>query len=299
MASDLMTKQVEERDRNDVLRDIAARRLLDAVVADPSDRKAGALLRRRLLVDERQMLSRRIYILNPYLIAAQPAHIGKIISTMLRMFKVGGSASSKEDVQVTIAAYVSALKNFPLWIIERTAHRFVAGTVTADELGSDQQLSLGFPPTTAQFCVVARKVVEPIKSEASRIDMALRGTVEERTAADQTPEERAAMAAKFAELQETLQRNSKTDTEVEAEKVAQQKRLEESGARTQRNIIAEYHALGLNPVVNGSGIVHSLPLLRTLGWTIQTIDGEPTLVAPPPEKRRKPPADRFDHGERE
>lgn len=67
----------------------------------------------------------------------------------------------------------------------------------------------------------------------------------------------------------------------EAEREARRKSAAELSARaSEAAALAEYCAAGVEPFRSPNGMLTSLPLLRKLGWTIQEIDGKPTLVKP-------------------
>ncbi|MHB8272002.1 hypothetical protein [Bradyrhizobium sp.] len=75
----------------------------------------------------------------------------------------------------------------------------------------------------------------------------------------------------------------------EAELAAERKetaRLFSLGAN-ERLRLAEYDLHGVTPpVLNGVPTKSSLPLLRSLGWTIEEIDGKRTLIQPAARNRK-------------
>lgn len=83
---------------------------------------------------------------------------------------------------------------------------------------------------------------------------------------------RAERAHKFAEGLEQER------VEEERRAAARARVIELSLKINRRQVLAEYTAAGVEPLPGSSA---SLSLLRSLGWTVQEIEGKPTLVKPP------------------
>ena len=79
------------------------------------------------------------------------------------------------------------------------------------------------------------------------------------------------MTSEYAQMQAAV------EAETEKRKAAT---LKVVAAANEKMLLDEYRAAGVDPVPSDDGSIVSLPMLRSLGWTISEIGGERVLVAP-------------------
>ena len=218
------------------------------------------MLRRRMTVTDTHILQGRLVKIAPHIEEAKRSAVARVVSEILAGFgSVAGRGEA--DIAVTVTAYVSALKGLPLWATERTCGRFGRGEVTAEELGM-KNLDRAFPPTTAQVSMIARRLLNPVYDEMTKLHYALHG-VERRP--DPTPEERKRIGVKIKELADHLKRDIATDTERDELRKNQTLKLL---AANEASLLAEYRKAGLDPVIGKDGTVTSMALLHSLGWSV-------------------------------
>lgn len=250
----------------------AALALISEVATTELDPMWNYVLRRALTTVDRQILSKRLGEIAPHLGPARYAKVAQAVLSCLVGF--ASKNTSDEDAEVIAAQYATMLAGLPLWAIQRACGRFGRGEVEASEVGA-KHLDRAFPPSSAQLRMIAEKIVRPFDNEARRIDKALKGTVMKTVVG---PAERERVSAKLEGLAGEFKLKA-METESEARAVAERKVFE----RTQRAVISEYQAAGVEPVVDGSGMVTSLSLLKSLGWTVEEIGNKTVLVAPAKE----------------
>ena len=186
-----------------------------------------------------------------------------------------GANADEDEAEVIAAQYAKVLSGFPLWAIERACLRFARGEVKAEEVGA-KVLDPSFRPASSQLRMIVEKVSRPYYSEVKRIEMTLRGTVAE---LELTPEERERTGKKIAEYLATRKlETEKVDVQLQQDAAAGAAEV------TRRLILAEYAGAGVKPFYGADGTLCSLPLLRSLGYTIQEIGMERVLIAPAKER---------------
>jgi hypothetical protein len=241
---------------------------MSAVITGERDDRYNAILRRALTPAERQALTKRAGEIAPLLERAQYRKSAKIISEMLAGF--GSSRASEDEAEVVAAQYAAALAGHPLWAIERACGRFSRGEVDADEVGA-KHLDRAFAPSTAQLAMIAKKIVKPFEDDLIRIKMICGGTV---VPEEISPEERERVGKKVAAF--AAERRREEDSADEERRQSTQRSLE----NTRNLVLAEYRQAGIAPVYSDNGTLCSISLYRSLGYTIEEIDGRRALVAP-------------------
>lgn len=220
---------------------------------------------------ERQQLSARVDALA---VALRPigesrddqADAAAAIAAML----VGYGAGRKDKAAAeTVTVYLEHLRGVPLFAIRAACDDVKFGRVYDVEKRTGNRIPLDpdFPPSTVRLRSVAQKHVDELANEKWRFDRLLRA---KRIIAPPISEaERVRMAENFRRLQADMARcSADSDLEETARKV---KAADEARARTEQTIIAEYEALGIEPVRNG-GILCSLSMLKTAGWRVEEVN---------------------------
>lgn len=108
------------------------------------------------------------------------------------------------DMATRADAYFEALDNCPAWAIQQARLKVVRG-----EVGS---LDTRFAPTPPQFAELVRSLTQPLRDDLVALERLSAAVVEHVP----TPEERARVAAKFAELKQTFPSGAKREAQTAA-----------------------------------------------------------------------------------
>lgn len=246
------------------------------LLMDNSDRDivGHLVLSEKLAPATRQRIAKRREELERGLIVAQPRDIRAAILKL--MVSYGSAQMTADEASVIVAAYVSSLssENLPLFAIERACLRFRTGAVKPEEVG-EKFFSQGYRPSSAQLCIIARKVVQPYRNEfhvANELLSAQVGVV-----VSVSPEERE-RAAKLLRDTAAALRTADSKQAMETRGRQEQHAAWVQSAST-RAMLEQYDALGIEPVQK-NGVVTSLALLKANGWTIQTVGDRNYLLTP-------------------
>lgn len=160
--------------------------------------------------------------------------------------------TGRADPKSTVAAYVMHLADLPLFAIEKACGDVARGYVDG--------LSPDFPPAAPRLHQLAMDACEKLSGEAATIDRILNAELRVEISED----ERARVSARFKELAERMRVNT-VEPEDQRRKAQIERRQKEAHERA---ILAEYAALGMEPVYAGDGIIVSPALLKVLGATV-------------------------------
>lgn len=232
---------------------------------------------------ERQILSSRNDALAGALTPIGDRREDQVTAASVIASLLVGYSSARKDKSAaeTVTVYLEHLKTVPLFAIRAACEDVKAGRVYDVERRTGNRIPLDpdFPPSTVRLRSVAQKHVEVMASEKYRFELVLRA--KRALPPPISEEERTAVGERFKELQADMAaRAAISSLEETAAKLA---RADEQRARGERLIVAEYEALGLEPVRNG-GILCSLSMLKNAGWRVEELNfgGEirRSLVAP-------------------
>jgi hypothetical protein len=237
------------------------------------DENGNFVLERSLQPHERQKLMERSATLRPWITAAKPSQIAPVIGQMMISF---GRKPDDEEAKVIATQYVSALLDLPLWCIQRACTRFASAEVSAEEVGAKKPIDYTYPPTTAQLRMIAKKLLQPVAEETTRIWMTVRGAVR----LEVTEEQHRQTGEKMKEFVDNRMRRMEAE---ENEERARRRAQNQDSNRTM--ILRQYEAAGVEPHYSGDGNLQSLSLLLSVGWTIEKGKKGANLVRPPPAAR--------------
>lgn len=234
------------------------------------DAKHNAVLRRELTITERDALLKRGRALAATLERAPIRKIAKLISETLSGF--GSSRASAEEAEIVAAQYAVVLAGLPLWAIERACLRFAGGDVKPEEIGA-KHIDPNFGPSSAAVKIVASKIAAPYEEDLVKVRMICGGTVAPKEIG---PEERKRVGEKLAARAKEMKQAGEV-VDLEAQRVA----LARAAEVTKQTLLGEYRSAGLEPVCANDGTtLISLSMLRSLGYTVEEVAGERTLIAP-------------------
>lgn len=200
---------------------------------------------------------------------------------------VGYGAGRKDKAAVeTVAVYVEHLREIPLFAIKAACEDVKHGRVYDVEkrTGNRVPLDPDFPPSTIRLRSVAQKHVNELAGEKWRFDRLLRAKRLIKPPISEA--ERARTIEKIRDLQADMARSG---AEVDLAETARKVRLAaEAQARGERLIVAEYEALGLEPVRSG-GVLCSLSMMKAGGWRVEEtqLAGEVRRELVPPAGARR------------
>ena len=260
--------------------------IVDAVVS--FRRPDGSYeLRRELDQTERRAIEARRNFVVDNVQGAKPAEIINHVLEMLIGF--GGAKQSEDDARLIATQYAVVLGGLPTWAIKRACMRWAMGQVTPEEIG-EKTINRSFAPSAANVRVVAEAIVRPAYQEVARINK----TRAARMVTTATDEQRAEAAPRIQAGAEQVRRVMTEAQRLDRDRDAlRQKEIDERALETsQRLIRREYEARGLVPIEKG-GMLVSLPMLLSLGWTIDHNGIREVLVepAPVPKRKRQPAPD--------
>lgn len=191
-------------------------------------------------------------------------------SVAIAAMLVGYGAGRKDKAAAeTVAVYLEHLGGIPLFAVRAACDDVKCGRVYDVEKRTGNRIPLDpdFPPSTVRLRSVAQKHVDELAIEKWRFDRLLRA---KRIIAPPISEaERARMAENFKGLQRDMASRSAATELEEAERKA--RLADEARARNEQTIVAEYAALGLEPVRNG-GILCSLSMMKSAGWHVEEVN---------------------------
>lgn len=228
------------------------------------------ILRRPLTPAERGSISDRVNALTAWLTPTERNKAMQAVVAMLMGFP--GAVPDRKEGVAKAAVYVAALRDEPLWAVQRACERFSMGQVTREEAGGD--VNPAFAPSTAQLAKVVAAVAKPVRDERSTLVRVLGGMPEP---PDLTPEQREEMASRLGQVAAELRNRQ----EGEAASSLNEARAKQS-ERSMRLLEAEYQAAGVEVP---AGELVSLSLRRALGWRTEEVDGKMVLVSPPAMRR--------------
>ena len=188
-------------------------------------------------------------------------------ATVVASLLVGyGSTRRDKAAAETVTVYLEHLRGVPLFAIRAACEDVKAGRVYDVERRTGNRIPLDpdFPPSTIRLRQVAQKHVDAMELERSRFDRVLRA--KKTLPPPICEEERRAVGERFRELQADMARRV---AEGDLEETARKARLaDEARTRNERLIVAEYEALGLEPVRSG-GVLCSLSMMKAAGWRVE------------------------------
>lgn len=187
----------------------------------------------------------------------------QIALALTRMFSRWTNTGAAQ--RTTIAAYVTALAVYPVWAIIEAIEEVQRGAVDG--------LSPDFPPSAARLCQVTEAHLAPPREERSKIEAVLSARVD--VAPPRDPDEVARLAAAMRATADDLGRRLAAG-QGEADERRRERDAQKIAAND-RDIIREYRAAGLAPVIASNGRPMSLALARLSKVTLHKLDD-----APPP-----------------
>ena len=176
-----------------------------------------------------------------------------------------GYARGDKAAAQTITVYVKHLDSVPLFAIRAACEDVKAGRVfdVDPKTGNRKPLNPDKEPSTIRLRTVAQKHVDDLRAEQWKFDRVLRA--KRALPPPASEEERARLASKLANLGEDLRAKAATedlDREAVAARVA-----DAMNVARDRDILAEYARLGVEPVRSGSLLV-SPELARRTGRAV-------------------------------
>lgn len=237
------------------------------------DSDGKLLLRRALTKPERAMLQDRARAVGPWTVPGSRERIVAAVTSMLVGWAAGGKSLTIREAGAIASQYAATLASQPTWAVERACLRFAQGSVTAEEVKA-KSVDWSYPPTSAQVWMVTNDLSRHVRQEAVNIGAILRGTVR----AEMSAEERERMdAATAAWLEQSGARGRSAAIERESARPLDDRKMADAALR-------EYDRLGISrPAIQPGGLVTTPQLLLGMGWTIEAVNGQNVLVAPPME----------------
>lgn len=230
---------------------------------------AGALvLPEPLSMPQRERLSIRRNEIEVALVPAEERRLRDAVDQFMVSF---GKAATPAEADLIARTWCAALAKFPEWAIKKAMGRFMRGEVTAPEI-QDKSISRGFAPTTAHVGIVISAILDPYRREIYATNRLLKATV--RTV-EPTSEQRERGAAILRDIADGIRQRSAARMLSEQEKRANRPKAIDPEA----SVLREYEAEGIEPH-RDHGILISLSILLSRGWTIREINGERVLVRP-------------------
>lgn len=189
----------------------------------------------------------------------------QVALALTRMFSRYVNTGSVSNQRATITAYVTALSGFPAWAVLKAIEEVERGAV--------EGMNPDFPPSAPRLCQIAEGHTAQPREEKAKVEAVLNARVDEVTQRD--PDEVARVAAKMRAAADEL------GARVAAEQGETEQRRRERDAQkiaaNDREIIREYHAAGIAPVMASNGRPMSMTLARMSNLKLHQL-GE----APPP-----------------
>jgi hypothetical protein len=231
-------------------------------------------LRHELAKEERRALEARR---NTVVDKLQPGRPGEILPALLEMLiGFGGAKQSVDEAKMIATQYAAVLSGLPTWAIKRACVRWAMGQVMPEEI-DEKTINRSFPPSAAQVRVVAEAIVRPWMQEVARIKKTLIAKPESTVAEDIRAEAGPRVQAKAEAVKLSITDAIKADEARERER--NQALTARSLETTDMLIRRQYEARGLTPYERNGTLV-SLPMLLSMGWTIENNGIRDVLVAP-------------------
>ena len=270
-----MTEVTTSTELYPVRPDEGTRRLVDELATTERDEAGRMLSRRPLTVIERQMLVTRIAELSK---AVEPATNKELRDAVAQMLSGFPGESDPTAARAVVAQYVTVLKGLPAFAVRRACLKFARGEVSAEDVGMRRD-PRGFAPATDLVRIVSEREARQMMDEHHVVGMLYLSAP---MRPEPSPEERARVVEKFADLLWTLKRTAESEDERRRREDSIKNRdglISETGAKL---LIDEYRRVGLEPIFRDDGKTPvSLDTLRRLGWRVERgADGKPVLTAP-------------------
>lgn len=237
------------------------------------------MLRRALTSEERRLLEWRAASLRPHLSGyARPGEDDIVTEALAKMF--GSFTSMREEGAAAIAKINTTkgvLEEFPAWgIVETCASIQIRGyTTLKDGIAITERR---WPPSDPDLHhaveVHVRTRADALRYAERLLEAKVEPTVEE------TPEQKAAAVARW----EAEKSRMVGPAELAALHTGAEERWRAEAAERARSIVARtYERAG---VEMPEGATTTLPMMLTMGWTIEEHDGRRQLVSPTLDRAR-------------
>lgn len=255
--------------------DPEVRRLIFRKSRKEFDERGKMLIAAPLTADERAMIHKRMRVVAE---GVTPAADRMLKNAVLELLS-GMASTEREDVSaaVTVTQFVTVLRGLPYFAVKRACDRFASGMVTAEEIGGER-VSRTFRPSTAQLRIVAENIARPYWDEASVGHLLLNAEVERPMVKSAESRQRAAdFRRSFSEQVAAAEIEERNQTARDMEYLEAHKFNRDRDA-----LIEGYRARGLEPVFADPLKVHvtSIEMLLHNGWSIEEVEGRPTLMRP-------------------
>jgi hypothetical protein len=232
-----------------------ARRICDRYHSDIEVDRNTLTLSRLPVHEERSIMSARLTALTSslrptsYSVGGMDA-AGKALSEMFTKgawpnLKVADAATARKMV----TAYLANLEVYPFWAITAVCQAVSSGKV--DDLNPD------YPPSAARLAQLCDQKIADMVAEKARFAKVL-GIKQVRTTVD-SPEVREA-----ARLRHEAWKAEQEDPSKEIHDKAEAKLLQDLRLGSEKSIIADYAARGMQPIRTESGILVSPSLIKNI-----------------------------------
>lgn len=163
------------------------------------------------------------------------------------------------DAAGLVSTYVFDLSDLPLFAILEACDAVTKGRVKLpDARGIERPIDPAYPVSSAQLYAVASKIAEARRRDEAKLRRVL--SVRHVLTPEQPPEVRAKIAQGLKDLADSLRMNA-----VPVDPGLKARVADEAFQANQRNILAEYKAMGMDPIYSEPGVLLSPSAARQNG----------------------------------